>query len=292
MTGQDERAEGTARLVLLTALVMAAFAGNSVLNRLAVGGGHIGAEPFAVVRLAAGALTLLALVALSGRRPARVGWVGPLSLLLYMAGFSLAYRGLDAATGALILFGGVQLVMFTGALVGGERVAALRWVGMCVALSGLVLLLVPGAGAPRPGPAALMALAALGWGLYSLAGRRAGDPLSVTATNFLLATPLSLPLLLAGVGRMSAWGLVLAVLSGAVTSALGYALWYAVLPRLKASAAALAQLSVPLIALLGGAALMGEWPAARFAPAALLILGGIALGLRAAPSARQVREGA
>lgn len=292
MKEQDERAEGTARLVLLTALVMVAFAGNSVLNRLAVGDGHIGAEPFAVIRLASGALALLTLLALGGRRPARVGWVGPLSLLLYMAGFSLAYRGLDAATGALILFGGVQAVMFAGALVGGERVAALRWVGMIVALSGLALLLVPGAGAPRPGPAALMALAALGWGLYSLAGRRAGDPLSVTATNFLLATPLSLPLLLAGAGPVSAWGVVLAVASGAVTSALGYALWYAVLPGLKATAAALAQLTVPLIALLGGAALVGEWPAARFAPAALLVLGGIALGLRPAPGARRARESA
>ena len=268
------------RTLLLTALVMIAFAGNSVLNRLAVADAAIGAAPFAVIRLASGALALGALMAIRGRGPSSGGWLGPASLLAYMVGFSLAYRGLDAATGALILFGGVQAVMFAGALLSGERIAATRWVGMLAAVSGLALLLGPGAGAPRAGPAALMGLAALGWGLYSLAGRRAKDPLGQTAGNFLVATPLCLPLLLAGAGPVTPWGAALAVLSGVVTSALGYALWYAVLPGLAASAAALAQLSVPLIALAGGAALLGEWPAARFAPAAALILGGIALGLR------------
>lgn len=268
------------RLVLLTALVMAAFAGNSVLNRLAVSGGTIGAEPFAVIRLASGAVMLLALTWARGRGPARVGWVGPVSLLAYMAGFSLAYRGLDAATGALILFGGVQLVMFAGALAQGERIAARRWGGMALAFAGLAWLLGPGAGAPRAGPAALMGLAALGWGAYSLVGRRAADPLGETAANFLLATPLCLPLLLWQAGPVTGAGVGLAVASGAITSALGYALWYAVLPRLASSAAALAQLSVPLLALLGGAIVLGEWPpGARFAPAAALILGGIALGL-------------
>ena len=258
---------------------MTAFAGNSVLNRLALADGAIGAAPFAVIRLASGALALGALMALRGRGPRSGGWLGPLSLLIYIVGFSLAYRGLDAATGALILFGGVQAVMFAGALISGERIAAMRWSGMAVALSGLALLLGPGAGAPRPGPAALMGLAALGWGLYSLHGRGSSDPLGQTAANFLVATPLCLPLLLVGAGPVTAWGAVLAVVSGAVTSGLGYALWYAVLPGLASSAAALAQLSVPLIALAGGAALLGEWPGARFASAAALILGGIALGL-------------
>ena len=267
-------------LLALTALVMTAFAGNSVLNRLALADGAIGAGSFAVIRLASGALALWAIAVARGRAPAWAGWVGPASLLTYMVGFSLAYRGLDAATGALILFGGVQVVMFTGALAQGERVAPARWAGMAVALAGLALLLGPGAGAPRAVPAALMALAALGWGAYSLAGRRATDPLGETAANFLVATPLALPLLLLGAGPASGWGMALAVLSGAVTSGLGYALWYAVLPRLASSAAALAQLSVPLIALGGGAALLGEWPGWRFAPAAALILGGIALGLR------------
>ena len=267
---------------LLVAVVMTAFAGNSVLNRLAVEGGAIGAEPFAVIRLASGALMLAALTLLRGRGPARVGWIGPVALVAYMAGFSLAYRGLDAATGALILFGGVQVVMLVGALASGERIAPMRWTGMALAMAGLALLLGPGAGAPRAVPAALMGLAALGWGVYSLVGRRAADPLGETAANFIVATPLCLPLLLAGAGPVTAWGAALAVVSGAVTSGLGYALWYAVLPRLTASAAALAQLSVPLIALLGGAALVGEWPSARFTPAALLILGGIALGLRRA----------
>ena len=268
-------------LVALAAVVMVAFAGNSVLNRLAVADGAIGAGPFAVIRLASGALALWAIATVRRRRPVWAGWVGPASLLVYTVGFSLAYRGLDAATGALILFGGVQVVMFAGALAQGERIAPLRWAGMGVALAGLVLLLGPGAGAPRPGPAASMALAALGWGVYSLAGRRAADPLGETAANFLVAAPLVVPLLLLGTGPASGRGIAMAVLSGAVTSGLGYALWYAVLPRLASSAAALAQLSVPLIALLGGVALIGEWPALRFAPAAALILGGIALGLSA-----------
>ena len=278
------------RALLLTTLVMIAFAGNSVLNRLAVGDGAIGAEPFAVIRVASGALTLAVIAMARGRGPVWTGWTGPLALLAYMIGFSLAYRGLDAATGALILFGGVQVVMFAGALLGGERPAATRWAGMGIALVGLALLLGPGAGAPAPLPAALMAVAAMGWGVYSLVGRGSADPLGDTAASFLVATPLVLPLLLPGAGPVTPWGLTLAVASGAGTSALGYALWYAVLPGLTASAAGLAQLTVPLIALLGGAALVGEWPSARFAPAAALILGGVTLGLR--PVRRRVRGGA
>ena len=270
------------RALLLTAVVMVAFAGNSVLNRLAVEGGAIGAEPFAVLRLASGALMLAVLAAARGRGPAWAGWAGPTGLLAYMAGFSLAYRDLDAATGALILFGGVQVVMFAGALIGGERPAANRWAGMGIAFAGLALLLGPGAGAPALGPATLMAVAAVGWGVYSLVGRGASDPLGQTAANFLVATPLCLPLLLAGAGPLSAPGVALAVASGAVTSALGYALWYRVLPGLDASAAGLAQLTVPLVALAGGAAFVGEWPGWRFAPAAALILGGVAWGLRPA----------
>jgi drug/metabolite transporter (DMT)-like permease len=127
-----------------------------------------------------------------------------------------------------------------------------------------------------------MVVAAAGWGVYSLVGRGASDPLGQTAANFLVATPFCLPLLLAGTGPLSPEGVALAVLSGAATSALGYALWYRVLPGLDASAAGLAQLTVPLIALAGGAALIGEWPGWRFAPAAALILGGVALGLRPA----------
>ena len=277
------------RTLLLTALVMTAFAGNSVLNRLAVADGAIASEPFAVIRLAAGALTLAAIAAARGRPPTRVSWRGALALLAYMVGFSLAYRGLDAATGALVLFGGVQVVMFAGALASGERIASSRWLGMAVAMAGLALLLGPGAGAPRPWPTAAMGLAALGWGVYSLVGRGASDPLGETAANFLVAAPLCLPLLLLSSGPVGAAGFGLAVLSGAVTSALGYALWYAVLPGIASSAAALAQLSVPLIALAGGTALIGEWPAARFAPAAALILGGIALGLR--PSRRGPARG-
>ena len=268
--------------VLLVALVMTAFAGNSVLNRLAVEDGAIGAEPFAVIRLVSGALALAALTVLRGRGPVCVGWIGPVALVAYMAGF---YAGLSGARRG---HGGADPVRRRP---GGDarRRARLGRADRARALGGDGGRHGRARAAARAGrrcaagrAGGAVGLAALGWGVYSLVGRRAADPLGETAANFIVATPLCLPLLLAGAGPVTAWGAALAVVSGAVTSGLGYALWYAVLPRLAASAAALAQLSVPLIALLGGAALVGEWPSPRFAPAALLILGGIALGLRRA----------
>ena len=268
------------RLFLLTALTMAAFAANSVLNRWAVGPGHIGAMEFACLRLTAGAVVLVALVVwrrgglawpgLPGRVP------GVLGLSAYLIGFSLAYRGLDAGTGALVLFGAVQVTMFAGALISREAVPGRRWAGAGLALIGLALIAVPGTGGIVP--LGLMALAGLGWGIYSLAGRAATDPLAATAWNFLLALPLVLPLgLTLGLDRPDATGIALAVGSGAVTSGLGYALWYAVLPQLGAARAAVAQLTVPVIAALGGAVLLAEAPGLRFWLASALVLGGVAL---------------
>ncbi|SHI52812.1 EamA family transporter [Wenxinia saemankumensis] len=268
------------RLLLLTALAMVAFAANSVLNRAAVAGG-MDPVSFAVVRTVTGAgmLGALALVR-RGDAPGRGSWGGAASLALYLGGFSLAYLALDAGTGALILFGGVQVVMFAAAL-GREAVPPRRWIGAGIALAGLVVLLLPGGGgAPDPLGALAMGAAALGWGIYSLLGRAARDPLGQSAGNFLCAVPLVLPLLLIAPDlRAPQAGLILAALSGAVTSGLGYALWYAVVPRLGASRAAVAQLCVPVIAAAGGAALLGEAPDARFAAAAALTLGGIALSL-------------
>lgn len=268
------------RLFLLTALTMLAFAANSVLNRWAVGPGHIGAVEFAIVRLVAGAVMLAALVAWQRR-----GWAWPgmrgratgvLGLSAYLLGFSLAYRGLDAGTGALVLFGTVQVTMFAGALVSREAVPGRRWAGAALALGGLGLIAAPGAVALLP--LALMVVAGVGWGVYSLAGRGAADPLAATAWNFLLSVPLVLPLGLGGVsGSAEATGILMAVASGAVTSGLGYALWYAVLPKLGAARAAVAQLTVPVIAALGGSVLLAEVPGIRFWLAAALVLGGVAL---------------
>ncbi|MBA4350948.1 MAG: EamA family transporter [Rhodobacter sp.] len=265
------------RLFLLTALVMLAFAANSVLNRMAVAGGDIGAVEFAVIRLAAGAAVLLALVLWRGRGLRGATLAGVAGLLIYLFGFSLAYGRLDAGTGALVLFGVVQVTMFAGALMAGEGVPARRWVGAGLALGGLAVLVAP-AGGGWAGFAA-MAAAGVGWGLYSLAGRGARDALGATAGNFALALVPGVMLgLLIGVdvGAASLWGVGLAVLSGAVTSGLGYALWYAVLPTLGAGRAAVAQLTVPLIAAAGGAALIGEAVGWRFALASVLVLGGVA----------------
>lgn len=279
--GNDERRPRGLGLAVPVAVVMVAFAANSVLNRMAVGQGLIDAPAFAVVRLAAGAGVLALLLALRGGRMAG-SVAGVAGLLVYLFGFSAAYGRLDAGTGALLLFGTVQVVMFAAALRGGEVVAARRWAGVGVALAGLVLLLAP---AWQGGALAFAAMVAAGagWGVYSLAGRGAADALAATAGNFVLALP---------VGVLAAWalgaaplaaaptGLGLAVLSGAVTSGLGYALWYRVLPRLSRSTAAVAQLSVPVIAAGGGLALLREVPAAGFFLAAALVLGGVAVASR------------
>jgi drug/metabolite transporter (DMT)-like permease len=271
------------RLFLLTALTMLAFAGNSVLNRWAVGPGHIGAVEFAVIRLMAGAAMLAALVLWRrggvGWPGWRGRWAGVLGLSVYLLGFSLAYRGIDAGTGALVLFGTVQVTMFAGALISREAVPSRRWAGAGLALGGLALIAAPGAALGAAAvPLAMMAVAGVGWGIYSLAGRGATDPLAVTAWNFLLSVPLVLPVALAaGMAVPEAPGVLLAVVSGAVTSGLGYALWYALLPCLGAARAAVAQLTVPVIAALGGAVLLAEVPGLRFWLASLLVLGGVAL---------------
>jgi drug/metabolite transporter (DMT)-like permease len=276
------------RLVVLTVLVMVAFAANSVLNRAAVGAGQIGALDFALVRAVAGAAVLVLLIRLRHGRvpllePKRV--LGGLMLTTYLVGFSVAYLAMDAGLGALILFGGVQITMFTGALVIGERPPARRWIGAGLALAGLAWLVWPGGavGAPLWAVAA-MGAAALGWGIYSLIGRGSADPLGDTGAAFVWATVAAFVAVLvqtggATVNTSSLYGLVLAAVSGAVTSGLGYALWYAVLPRIGASVAGLVQLSVPVIAVLGGVLFLSEAPTLRMLGAGALVLGGIAWGL-------------
>lgn len=274
------------RLVLLTALTMVAFAANSILNRMALAGGHIGASDFGTIRLFAGALTLAALcLALRGGLqlggPARAA--GVLALLVYIYGFSLAYGALDAGLGALILFGTVQITMFAGGLLARETMPARRWFGAALALAGLVWLLWP------TGPVQVsvrhglfMAAAGVGWGIYSLAGRKSGDALQATAANFILATPVGVAIGLAlpvEAVEVTLPGVALAILSGAVTSGMGYALWYSVLPRLDASVAAVAQLTVPVIAIAGGMLFLGEVLGANTVLASALVLGGVAVSV-------------
>lgn len=266
---------------LLVALVMLAFAANSVLNRMAVGQGLIDPAGFALLRLAAGAAVLALIVVYRGGG-LRGSGAGVLGLLVYLFGFSLAYGRLDAGTGALLLFGTVQVVMFAAARAAGEAVPPRRWVGVGLALAGLVVLLAP-AGQGGALAFAAMVAAGAGWGLYSLAGRKAGDALAATAGNFVWALPFGAGIawvMGADLGAAQAGGVALAVVSGAVTSGLGYALWYRVLPSLDRSRAAVAQLTVPVIAAAGGALVLGEGVGLAFALPAALVLGGVLVASR------------
>jgi drug/metabolite transporter (DMT)-like permease len=215
--------------------------------------------------------------------PGRADWTAAAMLFAYLGCFSFAYLTLPAGTGALILFGAVQLTMLGAGLRAGERLAPLAWCGVVLAAAGLVWLMLPSVAAPSPGSATLMAAAGAAWGIYSLRGRGVADPLAATAANFARAVPLTLLLAVASIGRLHAdpAGVLLAVVSGAVTSGIGYVLWYAALAHLSSLRAAAVQLSVPLIAALGGVLFMAEAFTARLAVAGVAILGGIAMVLRA-----------
>ncbi len=270
---------------MLVSVAMLAFAANSVLNRLALANGLIGPSGFALIRLVSGAAVLAGLVWWQSRKPwdlAEVSFLSVIGLAAYVLGFAYAYQSLEAGIGALILFGVVQVTMFAGGLMSGERPALRRWIGALVAFGGLAYLLAPSASAPDPLGVFLMALAGFGWGYYSLYGRGVGRPLASSAGNFLLATPIALVffLLFQDATPATAQGVGLAVTSGAVTSGLGYALWYSVLPRLEASQAAVAQLCVPMIAMVGGILFLGESLTVGFAAASVFILGGVGLSVR------------
>ncbi len=271
------------RTALLTALALLAFAGNSILCRLALGSHAISPAGFTAVRLGAGAAALWLLVALrTGGVPKPAGqWASAAALFAYAAAFSFAYVSLGAGTGALILFGAVQLTMILAGLRAGERPAAAEWIGLGLAVSGLVVLAFPGLTSPAPAGAALMAAAGVAWGVYSLRGRGSAEALRNTAGNFLLTVPMA-ALLLAVAGGTAGWtarGALLAAISGALASGVGYAIWYTALPSLTATRAALVQLLVPVIAAAGGVALLGEAVPLRLPIAAALVLGGVALAV-------------
>lgn len=269
-----------ARVLILTVLALVAFAGNSLLCRAALSRTHIDAASFTTVRLLAGALVLWMLVLLrGGAAVGRGSWLSALALFAYAAGFSFSYLHLSAAVGALILFGAVQSTMIGYGLWRGERLRPRQLAGLALASAGLVGLLLPGLSAPPLLNALLMLAAGIAWGIYSLRGRGAGAPLKVTAGNFMRAAPLALLLsaLLSGAASFDPAGLWYAVLSGALASGVGYAIWYSALPYLKSTTAATVQLSVPVIAALGGVFFLDEPLTLRLLAASTAILGGIAL---------------
>jgi len=267
--------------LILTAMAMVAFAANSILCRMALGSGQIDAVSFTTLRLLSGALLLLSLQAWRRRhRPRlRLKPASVLALFAYALCFSLAYTRLTAASGALILFCLVQSTMVIYGLVSGERPGWLAWSGLLLALAGLVYLLSPGITMPSPVGALLMSLAGIAWGAYSLLGRQALDPVEATANNFSGAAALAvLASLVFGLPAIpSASGALLAVLSGAIASGLGYVIWYSALPALTPVQAASVQLSVPMLAAIAGALLLAEPLTPRLLLSSIVILGGLAL---------------
>jgi drug/metabolite transporter (DMT)-like permease len=269
-----------ARVIALTSLAMIAFACNSLLCRVALKHTSIDAASFTTIRLISGAVMLWGVARVSRGAPAGSGnWLSALALFAYAAGFSFAYVSLPASTGALLLFGAVQATMIGHGLWAGERFLKLQLVGLVLALAGLVGLLSPGLSAPPLLGSVLMLSAGVAWGVYSLRGKGAGDPTRVTAGNFLRAVPIAaaLSLFMHGGASLDTAGFSYAVSSGALASGIGYAIWYTVLPALKATKAATVQLSVPVIAALGGIAVLGEPVTVRLLLASVAILGGIAL---------------
>lgn len=275
---------GTARTVIYTVLAMIAFAGNSILCRLALRDGQIDAESFTAIRLVSGALALLIIVRLrnapSSLRESGSA-ISALMLFLYAILFSYAYLLLDAATGALILFAFVQATMIAIGLLNGEQPSIGEWLGWLVAAAGLAWLLSPGLSAPSIEGAILMALAGVAWGVYSSRGRVEKDPLTATTTNFLIALLPTTGWLLVTSAEMKLGlrGVFLAIASGALTSGIGYVVWYSALNGLRSIQAAMVQLSVPAIAAAGGVLLLAETPTSRLLISSVLLLGGILIAV-------------
>jgi drug/metabolite transporter (DMT)-like permease len=276
----------TPRIIILTSLAMLAFAGNSLLCRAALKHTSIDPASFTTIRLISGALMLWLVVRArssthsdNGTHNGSGNWPSAFALFVYAAGFSFAYVSLPAATGALLLFGAVQATMISHGIWAGERLQRLQLVGLVLALAGLVGLLLPGLSAPPVIGSLLMLGAGVAWGVYSLHGRGAGNPTRVTAGNFLRAVPIAaaLSMIMYNGTSLDSAGFWYAVASGALASGIGYAIWYTALPALKAAKAATVQLSVPVIAALGGIVFLGEPLTLRLVLSSVAILGGIAL---------------
>jgi len=284
------------RLFTLTLLAMIAFAGNSVLCRIALEQTQIDAASFTSVRLISGALILWLLVKIRhANSEGRGSWLSAFALFIFAAGFSFAYVSLSAATGALLLFGSVQASMIGYGIAKGEQISLLQKVGLGLALVGLAVLFLPGASAPPMFGALLMISAGIAWAIYSLRGKNElGDPTCITAGNFIRTIPMTLimGIVLAGTYSLEKFsadflGVAYAIASGSLASGLGYAFCYAVLPQLNAITAASVQLSVPVITAMGGAFILYEPITLRVALASAAILGGIAVVIRASPSVEE-----
>jgi len=284
-SGTPPQAPRAALVAALTAAAMLAFAANSLLCRAALAGRHADAASFTTLRLAAGALALALLARARGAAPpaSRIAWGSAVALFAYAILFSLAYLRIAAGTGALLLFAAVQLTMIGAGLGSGERPRAVEWLGLATSLAGLVLLARPGLSRPDPLGTTLMLGAGAAWGVYSLRGRGAADAISANAASFARAVPLALAASAAlgalATVHLSLAGALLAIASGALSSGLGYAIWYAALAGLSATRAAIVQLSVPPLAAFGGVAVLGESVSLRLVVASALILGGIALAI-------------
>lgn len=269
------------RIISYTAFALVAFAFNSILCRMALRTGEADAAGFTAVRLASGAVALIVISYFfsTGKSLKRGNWISAFFLFAYAICFSFAYIGLTAAAGALILFSAVQFTMIAAALIRGERPHRLEWFGLVIAFGGLIYLVFPGLSSPPLFASVLMAAAGVAWGFYTLRGKGSGDPLGDTTGNFIRSVPMivisAIPFL--SQINLSARGIVLAVLSGAVASGIGYTVWYLALKHHTATRAAVLQLSVPVIAAFGGVLLLSEAMSTRLLIASALILGGIAM---------------
>jgi len=276
------------RTLAYTVLALVAFAANSILCRIALSQPAVDPATFSSIRLISGAATLLLVTTMARGTGARSSssssssWIAAGVLAAYAVPFAFAYTQLSAGTGALILFGWVQVTMLVAAVASGERPHAAHWIGLSIALAGLVYLVLPGVSAPPPAGAALMSVAGVGWGTYSLLGRGTKHPLAHTTANFVRAVPMGLAVsaVLFRQFHLEASGAWLAVASGSLASGVGYALWYAALRGLSATRAAIVQLAVPVIAAAGGVLFLGEGLSRRFLIATILIIGGIAMTIR------------
>lgn len=273
------------RIFLLTTITMIAFGANSIFGRLALEGDAIDPSSYSFIRLLSGAIMLAILVGVSSgvsKQSLNHGnLISAFCLFAYAAAFSFSYVNIQTGVGALILFACVQAVMIGWALLKGDRPSLFEWLGIIIAFGAFIWLVSPGLEAPDPVAATLMAISGIAWGAYSLRGKSSSDPLKATAGNFLLSVPMGLVLLFITISssQFSVYGVILAIASGAITSGMGYALWYKVLPQLTATRASIVQLTVPVVAGIGGLIFLSEPLTFRFVLASALILGGVAISI-------------